>query len=90
MWGSFFKAIFKREHVLSPWTWIVSIFTVVYTISPIDAVPELFVGPLGYLDDLGLWGVLTAVMRWELGRFQAELAAKAVTPQSSPKTTRES
>ena len=90
MWGSFIKAIFKGEHSLSPWTWIVSLFALGYAIWPLDIIPDYLTGPLGVVDDLGVWGIVVGLMRWELGRFQAELAAKAVTPQSPPKTTRES
>ena len=29
----------------------------IYTISPIDFVPEAILGPLGYVDDLGILGM---------------------------------
>jgi len=79
MWGKFAKAVLTGKHRLSPWSYIIAIGTVIYTISPIDAVPELIVGPLGFIDDLGLWGVLVAVMRWELRRFETAAAKRSVT-----------
>jgi uncharacterized membrane protein YkvA (DUF1232 family) len=79
MWGKFTKAVLTGKHRLSPWSIIAAIGTVLYTVSPIDVIPELFVGPLGYIDDIGLWGVLLAILRWELGRFEKGLVAKSVT-----------
>ncbi len=79
MWGTFAKAVLTGKHTLSGWSIFAVIATVIYTISPIDAIPELFTGPIGFIDDLGLWGVLVAVFRWELGRFEKTQAASAVT-----------
>ena len=79
MWGKFAKAVLSGEYKLSPWSIVAAIGTVLYTISPIDLIPELFLGPLGYIDDIGLWGALFAILRWELGRFEKGVAAKSVT-----------
>lgn len=79
MWGKFAKAVVSGQFQLSGWSIVAAIGTVLYTISPVDIVPELLVGPLGFLDDLGLWGVLLAILRWELGRFEKGVAAKSVT-----------
>lgn len=85
MWGEMFKAVFTGKHKLSPWTIIATIGMIVYTVSPIDVVPEAFVGPIGYIDDLGLWGVLSLVFGWERRRFEADIRARAVAPASTPK-----
>lgn len=79
MWGKFARAVLSGQFRLSPWSIVAAIGTVLYTISPIDLVPELFVGPLGYIDDLGLWGVLLVILRWELGRFEKQVASTSVT-----------
>jgi len=78
MWGNLIKAIFKGEHRMSPWTWIVTVFAIGYAIWPLDAIPDYITGPLGIVDDLGVWGVFAGMMRWELGRFQDELASSSV------------
>jgi uncharacterized membrane protein YkvA (DUF1232 family) len=89
MWGKFFKAVLTGKHTLSGWSIFAVIATVIYTISPIDAIPELFAGPIGFIDDLGLWGVLVAVFRWELGRFEKGAGAKSVTiPGTATRQTR--
>jgi uncharacterized membrane protein YkvA (DUF1232 family) len=79
VWWKFTKAVLSGEFRLSPWSIVATIGTILYTISPIDLIPELFVGPLGYIDDLGLWGVLLAILRWELRRFEKSVAATSVT-----------
>ncbi len=83
MWGKFAKAVLTGKHRLSPWSWIATVVTIVYTLSPLDAIPELLVGPVGLIDDLGLWGVLAAIFRWEFGRFEKGVGAKAVTIQGT-------
>ena len=44
-WWNFIKAVFRGEHKLAPTTWIAAVVTVIYTISPLDFIPELFLGP---------------------------------------------
>ena len=78
MWGKFFRAVISGQYRLSRWSIVAAIGTILYTISPIDLIPELLVGPLGYIDDLGLWGVLLAIVRWEFGRFEKQVAANAL------------
>lgn len=73
-WTEFFKAVFRREHKLAPMTWITAIGAVIYTVSPIDIAPELFLGPLGLADDAGLWGVVVALIAREKGRWEAQLS----------------
>jgi uncharacterized membrane protein YkvA (DUF1232 family) len=75
MW-SFLKAIKNGEHRLAPTTWIVGIAAVVYTISPIDLIPELVLGPLGFADDLGLWGIVALLFARERGRWLAGLGSR--------------
>ena len=79
MWGTFAKAVMTGKHRLAVGSWVAVVFTVIYTIWPFDLIPELPFGPIGLIDDLGLWGVLAAVLRWERGRFERGAAAEAVT-----------
>jgi uncharacterized membrane protein YkvA (DUF1232 family) len=73
MWLNFLTAIKKGEHRVAPTTWLVGIVAIVYTISPIDLIPELFLGPLGFADDIGLWGILVGLVVREQRRWQGGL-----------------
>ncbi|KJL43931.1 hypothetical protein RS81_00724 [Microbacterium terrae] len=76
MWWRFLKAVKDREHRVAPMTWVVAISAVVYTVVPIDLIPELVFGPLGYADDLGLWGIFALLLTREKRRWQDGLAAE--------------
>ncbi len=76
MWWKFLKAIKNREHRVAPTTWVVGIAAVVYTFVPIDLIPELVLGPLGFADDIGVWGILAILFAREKGRWQASLESK--------------
>lgn len=76
-WGSFFKALRKGEHKLSPMTWIASIGALIYTISPVDFIPEIVFGPLGLVDDVGFWGIVIALAAREKARWEAQLSDRA-------------
>lgn len=41
------------------------ILSLIYIISPIDFIPELFLGPLGLIDDMGLIIVLLIVAAYQ-------------------------
>jgi uncharacterized membrane protein YkvA (DUF1232 family) len=76
MWWSFLRAVKQRQHRLAPTTWVVGIAAVVYTVAPIDLIPELVLGPLGFVDDVGLWGILAILFAREQHRWLAGIAAK--------------
>lgn len=69
MWWSFLKAVMSRRHRLAPATWVVGIAGIVYAFAPIDLIPELLLGPLGFADDLGVWGILAALAVHEHRRW---------------------
>jgi len=69
-WLNFMRAVVRREHSLAPTTWLGLIVTVVYTISPVDLIPELFLGPLGLADDLGMWGIFLVLAAREKSRWE--------------------
>lgn len=77
-WGRFIKAVFKGEWKISVLSWLAAIATVIYVISPIDLIPELLVPFVGYIDDLGVWGVLTVLIAKEKGRWEDSLKASAI------------
>ena len=65
MWWRFLRAIKDREHRLAPTTVVVALAAVVYTLVPIDLIPELVLGPFGFVDDISIrltaWGSGTRV-----------------------------
>ena len=76
MWWSFLKAVRAREHRVATTTWVAAVAAVVYTFSPIDLIPELVLGPLGFADDVSIWGVFVVLFARELGRWQAALPSR--------------
>ena len=76
MWWSFLKAIKNGEHRLARTTWIVAIASLIYTISPIDLIPELVLGPLGYVDDLGLVSIAVSLFIREQRRWQSGIRSR--------------
>jgi uncharacterized membrane protein YkvA (DUF1232 family) len=71
MWR-FLKAIKSHEHRLAPTTWVAAAAALVYAIAPIDLIPELVLGPLGFADDLSVWGVLALLALRERRRWRTE------------------
>ena len=72
-WWSFIKAVFHGQHKLAPMTWVMAVVTVVYTLSPIDLIPEIILGPLGLADDLGMWAILIGLAAKEKSRFEVSV-----------------
>ncbi len=73
MWFRFVKAIFKGEWKISPLSWIAAIGTVIYVVSPIDFVPEAFLPLIGYVDDLGVVGVMVLLATRERSQWTSSL-----------------
>ena len=66
----------NRRHVVS--AVLVAIGAIIYGVSPIDVIPELLTGPLGFTDDiLVLFGAGVAVWKLLKGRRPG---ATGVTP----------
>ena len=61
----------SRSPVAPPTTWAAAIAAVVYTFAPLDLIPELVLGPLGFGDDLGVWSVFGVLLVREHHRWQA-------------------
>ena len=71
MWWKFFKAIKDREHRIALTTWVAGTAAVVYAFVPIDLIPELVLGPLGFADDIGMWAIFAMLFVREQRRWQA-------------------
>jgi uncharacterized membrane protein YkvA (DUF1232 family) len=76
MWWTFLKAVKDRQHRVAPTTWVAAIAAVVYSFAPIDLIPELLLGPLGFVDDIGVWGIFAVLFareqRWWLDGLSAK------------------
>ncbi|WP_448811034.1 DUF1232 domain-containing protein [Agromyces bauzanensis] len=75
MWWRFLKAIKDREHRIALTTWVAGIAAVVYAFAPIDLIPELVLGPLGFADDIGMWAIFAVLLEREQRRWQAGLGS---------------
>lgn len=77
-WGRFFRAVLSGRWKVSPMSWLAAVGTLIYVLSPIDIVPELFLPVVGYIDDLGLWGVMAVLATREKARWEAGRNATAI------------
>lgn len=77
MWWTFLKALRRGEHRVAPSTWVAAAAAVVYAVSPIDLIPELILGPLGFADDIGVWSILGVLLLREHHRWHSRLLARA-------------
>lgn len=73
MWMEFLKAIKNGDFKVNPMTWFSIAGAVIYTIVPIDLIPDplIAVFGLGAIDDLGLWGIVGVFVAREYNRFKA-------------------
>jgi len=72
MWWKFFQAVRSGEYKLSPMTWLTAVGAVLYTIWPVDLIPDWIFGPLGFVDDLGLWGVFVMLATREKNQWEVQ------------------
>lgn len=77
-WGRFVRAVLSRRWKISALSWLGAIGTIVYVLSPIDVIPELFLPVVGYIDDLGVWGVMMLLANREKSRWAAARNATAI------------
>lgn len=75
MWWKFVRAVKQRQHRVAPTTWIAAIAAVIYTFAPIDMIPELVLGPLGFVDDIGIWSIFAILFAREQKRWLTGLAS---------------
>lgn len=77
-WGRFVRAVLSGRWKISALSWLGAIGTIVYVLSPIDVIPELFLPVVGYIDDLGVWGVMMLLVNREKARWAAARNATAI------------
>ena len=78
MWWKFLKAIKDRERRFALTTLVAGIGAVVYAFVPIDLIPELVLGPLGFADDMVMWAIFAMLFVREQRRWQAGLGSTSV------------
>jgi uncharacterized membrane protein YkvA (DUF1232 family) len=59
-----------RDMLVQVVGWLFAIFCAIYCISPIDFLPEAFLGPFGLVDDVGaaVAGVMSAMAAYRAGK----------------------
>ena len=77
-WGRFLKAVAKREWKFSGLTWAGFAATAIYVISPIDFLSEAVFFLVGYVDDIGIWGVSLLLLTREKQRWEESLKVGAI------------
>jgi len=77
MWGRFLKAVLKGEWKISPLSWLAVAGTIIYVVSPIDAIPDV-IPFVGVIDDVGLWGVMSILAAREKSRWASSLREGAI------------
>ncbi|WP_062523248.1 DUF1232 domain-containing protein [Demequina silvatica] len=87
MWWTFLKAVKSGRHRLAPMTWVAAAGAVLYTLWPLDVIPELVLGPLGLLDDAGLWGILMVLLTREKQRFEVSLRDGAIDVEGTVRSS---
>lgn len=78
------QAIRAGEHRVAPVTWIAAVAALVYTVVPVDIIPELLLGPLGFVDDVGFWGIIVVLLNRERVRWEASLRDGSIDVEGEP------
>ncbi len=84
MWWKFFTAVRTGQYKLAPMTWLAFAGTIVYTLWPLDFIPDFILGPVGLIDDLGMWGVMAMLATREKQKWEAQLAYDGVIIDAEP------
>lgn len=77
MWRAFLRAIRTGEYRVNPLTWGALVATVVYTVWPLDLIPDVL-PVVGFVDDLGFWAVMVMIATAERKRWAGRLADSAI------------
>ncbi|MFV0634512.1 YkvA family protein [Demequina sp.] len=73
MWWKFIQAVRRGEYKLSTTTWITAIGAVLYTLTPVDFIPEIMLGPFGLIDDIGFWAFAFTLVNREKTAWETQL-----------------
>ncbi|WP_430868212.1 YkvA family protein [Demequina aurantiaca] len=84
MWWKFFTAVRTGQHKVSPMAWLSLGAAVLYTLSPVDLIPELILGPFGLADDLGLWAIMLTLVTREKQKWEAHVAPDGIIIDAEP------
>lgn len=84
-WFRFVRAVLRGEHRIAPMGWVSLAAVLIYTVSPIDLVPEFFLPIVGYIDDVGLWGFFLIFVTREKNRWDASLNSSALDVEGHDK-----
>ena len=57
------------------WIIVLLIFAMIYFISPVDLIPELILGPIGYIDDIGS---IIAVLLYVMQLYRRDLSQRTL------------
>ena len=65
-----------RAALVQIFGWLFAGFCVIYFVSPVDILPEAFLGPFGMFDDIGaaIAAVVSARAAWRAGKDKAAMA----------------
>ena len=83
-WWKFFKAVRTGQYKLAPTTWLAFVGTIIYTFWPLDFLPDYILGPLGMIDDLGVWAVMATFVTREKNKSEVQLEREGVIIDVEP------
>jgi uncharacterized membrane protein YkvA (DUF1232 family) len=84
MWWRFFTAVRTGQYKVAPMTWLALAGTIAYTLWPIDFLPDYILGPLGMIDDLGVWAIMLTFATREKNKWEVQLEREGVIIDVEP------
>lgn len=84
MWWRFFTAVRTGQYKVAPMTWLAFAGTLAYTLWPLDFIPDFILGPVGLVDDLGVWAVFLTLATREKQKWQAQMERDGVIIDVEP------
>ncbi len=75
LWGML-KDVKSGKHKLSVFSYVAAFLALLYTVSPVDVLPD-FIPVLGWIDDGVVWLLVLQQLRKELNRYNESLEKEA-------------